>query len=189
MNLPDLIETHGYWLVALGCLLEGETVLVLAGFAAHRGYLHPAAVLVIAAVAGFAGDEFFFWLGRRHGQALLARWPQLGKHADRVHRLIAHWRDAFIVGVRFAYGLRTVGPAFIGMSDIPAWRFAAFNALGAVLWASVVMGAGWVFGEAAHLLLGHLRHLELWLALGLGAAALAYGAWRYWSMRGDAASH
>ncbi|HET7862826.1 MAG TPA: DedA family protein, partial [Burkholderiaceae bacterium] len=75
--LGTLIETHGYWVLALGCLLEGETVLVLAGFAAHRGYLDPAAVFGIAAAAGFCGDQVYFWLGRRHGPAVLTRWPSV----------------------------------------------------------------------------------------------------------------
>jgi len=37
MALGTLIGTHGYWVLALGCLLEGETILLLAGFTAHRG--------------------------------------------------------------------------------------------------------------------------------------------------------
>jgi membrane protein DedA with SNARE-associated domain len=88
MNLGALIESHGYWVLAIGCLLEGETLLVLAGFAAHRGYLNPGAVLAIAATAGFVGDQFYFWLGRRHGPAILSRWPSLADQSDRVDRLL-----------------------------------------------------------------------------------------------------
>lgn len=64
MDLAALIGTYGYWAVALGCLLEGETVLLLAGFAAHRGYLQWPVVVAVAAAAGFAGDMAFFLLGR-----------------------------------------------------------------------------------------------------------------------------
>ena len=71
----DLLQTHGYWILALGCLLEGETVLILAGYAAHRGLLDPVAVLAIALLSGFAGDPGFFWLGRRHGAGVIARRP------------------------------------------------------------------------------------------------------------------
>ena len=171
-----LLQTHGYWVLALGCLLEGETLLVLAGYAAHRGLLDPVAVVAIAALAGFAGDEAFFWLGRRHGAALIARWPALAQQSARVHRLVDRWHEALIVGVRFAYGLRIAGPVLIGTSALSAWRFAAFNALGALLWAALVASVGWVFGAAAEAMLGELRHIEGWLLLGLllllGAAAL-----------------
>jgi membrane protein DedA with SNARE-associated domain len=172
MTLGTLIQTHGYWVLALGCLLEGETVLVLAGFAAHRGYLDPATVFGIAAAAGFCGDQFYFWLGRRHGPTVLARWPSVAGQAERVHRLLERFHAAVIIGVRFAYGLRVAGPLLIGTTPLPAWRFALFNAVGAMLWAALVAGLGWVFGSAAEAALGRIRHIEGWLLLGLAAAGL-----------------
>lgn len=171
MNLGSLIEAHGYWVLALGCLLEGETIVVLAGFAAHRGYLDPWAVLGIAASAAFVGDELYFWLGRRHGGAVLARWPALARQADRVHRLIERHHAAVIIGMRFAYGLRTAGPILIGMSRVSAAVFALLNVLGALLWAALSAGVGWAFGQIAETLLGEVRHVEGWLLLGLVALA------------------
>jgi membrane protein DedA with SNARE-associated domain len=106
----DLLLTHGCWVLALGCLLEGETLLVLAGFAAHRGLLDLKAVVAVAALAGFCGDELFFWLGRRHGAALLARWPRLARRSVQMHTLIERWHEALIVGVRFAYRTGCASP-------------------------------------------------------------------------------
>ena len=172
MNLGTLIEGHGYWVLAIGCLLEGETLLILAGFAAHRGYLNLGAVLAIAAAAGFAGDQFYFWLGRRHGPAILSRWPSLAAQSARMDRLVARYHAGVIVGIRFAYGLRVAGPVLLGTSKLSAIRFAVFNALGAVLWAALVGGAGWVFGQAAERVLGDLRHIEIGLLGGLVAVGL-----------------
>ena len=179
MTLGTLIETHGYWILALGCLLEGETILALAGFAAHRGYLDPVAVVGIAAVAGFTGDQFYFWLGRRHGPAVLARWPSVAVQAERVRRLSERHQALMIIGVRFAYGLRIAGPILLGTLSVPARRFALFNAIGALLWASLIAGLGWTFGHAAELALGRVAHLEGWLLLGLAAA----GAIVWWVRR------
>lgn len=173
MNLGALIEGHGYWVLAIGCLLEGETLLILAGFAAHRGYLNGGAVLAIAAAAGFAGDQIYFWLGRRHGPAILSRWPSLAAQSARVDRLVARYHVGVIVGIRFAYGLRVAGPVLLGASNLSAIRFVVFNALGAVLWAALVGGAGWVFGQAAERVLGDLRHVEIWLLGGLVAVGLS----------------
>lgn len=80
-----LIQTHGYWALALGCPFEGETVLSLAGFAAHCGWLDPLAVFGIASAAGFAGDQFFFWVGRRHGTAVLRHCAAGRPWAARAH--------------------------------------------------------------------------------------------------------
>lgn len=76
-------------------------------------------MLGIAAVAGFLGDQFYFWLGRRHGPAVLARWPSLTRQTDRVHRWLTKSGVALIIGVRFAYGLRAAG-AGADRHDAPA---------------------------------------------------------------------
>jgi membrane protein DedA with SNARE-associated domain len=173
--LQALIAGYGYWVLTAGCLLEGETLLVLAGFAAHRGLLDPWAVWSIAAVAGFVGDQVFFWIGRHHGARVLARWPSLGVHAERLKNLERRWHAVLIIGIRFAYGLRIAGPVLIGSSRMSAWRFAVFNAIGAAIWATLVGGLGWVFGHAAEVLLGQMKDLEIWF-IG-GALALAAATW------------
>jgi membrane protein DedA with SNARE-associated domain len=172
MDLGSLIETHGYWALAAGCALEGETMLVLAGLAAQRGYLDPLAVVGIASTMGFASDQLFFWLGRWRGMALLSRWPSVAAKAGRVHALIDRYDAMVIIGVRFAYGLRIAGPIFIGMSAVPALRFAVLNAIGAVLWACVVGGVGWLSGQAAESVFGNIQHLEAWMFLGVALVAL-----------------
>lgn len=172
MDPGQLIGTHGYWVLALGCLLEGETLLLIAGYAAHRGYLDPVAVIAVASVAGFAGDQFYFWLGRWRGPAVLARWPSLAAKAGRVHALLERWQAPAILGIRFAYGLRVAGPLLIGTSPISALRFTLLNALGAVLWACLVAGIGWVFGQAAQAALGDIGRVEGWILLGLAAAGV-----------------
>lgn len=167
LDLAPLIETHGYWVLVLGCLLEGETILLLAGYAAQRGYLSLPWVIGLATIAGFVSDQLFFLLGRKRGAALIARYPRLAGRTARVHALIERHHEWLIVGVRFAYGLRIAGPVLIGTTSIPLARFAALNALGAVLWAVLIAGAGWMFGTAAQALLGDLRRVEVWLLAAL----------------------
>lgn len=170
----ELLQTHGYWVLALGCLLEGESVLLMAGFAAHRGYLDARWVLAIAAGAGFAGDQLWFWLGRRHGERLLKRWPGLARRKPQLDRMLRRRHAAAIIGVRFAYGLRVAGPVLMGMSSLPAGRFAIFNALGALLWALAIGGLGWAVGEAAMRVLGEIRHVEGWLLVALDLGSLLW---------------
>ena len=37
MDLQSIIENYGYAAILIGTFLEGETILVLAGLAAHQG--------------------------------------------------------------------------------------------------------------------------------------------------------
>ncbi|MBI3343771.1 MAG: DedA family protein [Gammaproteobacteria bacterium] len=183
MSLQELIAAYGYWAVFVGSVAEGETVVVLGGIAAHRGYLDLPWVMAAAFAGGWSGDLFYFFLGRRHGNAFLARFPALERRAATARRLIDKHHTAAIVIVRFLYGLRTVGPMVIGMSTVPAARFMALNALGALLWAVVaVTTAGYAFSNVMDTLLPQIRHYEEYLFLTVLAAGALLGllgyAWR-----------
>ncbi|AKT36687.1 DedA family protein [Chondromyces crocatus] len=167
MNLEHLLGLYGYWAILLGTLLEGETVLVLAGLAAHRGYLSLPLVMLVAFAGSVTGDQIYYWLGRRRGITWLRRRPTWQVHADRVRETLERHPVAMIVGFRFVYGIRTVSPFVIGASGVPVVRFMSLNALGGALWATLLGGMGYLFGEVAEQALGTLRHDEGWLFAGV----------------------
>ena len=106
MSTAQLLADYGYLAVFIGSLLEGETILVLAGFAAYQGYLSLPVTLVLAFVGGTLGDQVFFWLGRGWGPSLLQRIPNAQRRVQRVKDLLEHHHAPVIVGIRFIYGLR-----------------------------------------------------------------------------------
>jgi len=57
MSISSLIEHYGYAAVFAGSFAEGESVLLAAGFAAHRGLLELPLVMLAAFVAGTLGDQ------------------------------------------------------------------------------------------------------------------------------------
>jgi hypothetical protein len=88
LDLEQLIQTYGYWTILGGTFLEGETILALGGFAAHRGYLHLPWVILAAFAGTLAGDQLFFYLGRRHTARFLARHPARVPKVERATGLI-----------------------------------------------------------------------------------------------------
>jgi membrane protein DedA with SNARE-associated domain len=179
MELPTLIADYGYPVVLAGTLLEGETVLVLAGLAAHFGYLSFTKVVAVAALGGFLGDQIYFLLGRRYGAALLERFPAAKAVAPRVDALIVRYRLLVVPVLRFAYGVRTVGPIVVGASGLNALEFAGLNALGAIAWALLGCGAGYLLGQAAIALLGKARVVEeVLFAIAAVSAAIAVAVYR-----------
>lgn len=178
MTLADLVTQYGYGAVFVGSLLEGETILLLAGAAAHKGYLSVAAVVALAFCGGTLGDQILFAVGRRHGTALLARYPRLATRAESVKALIERNQNWLIVGVRFMYGLRLIGPLVIGMSAVSARRFVLLNLLGAAIWAPLVVGAGYLFGHALGWLMDRIQNFQF-IALGVFViAACGVALWR-----------
>ena len=173
MDWAGLVESYGYAAVFVGAFLEGETLLALGGLAASRGYLDFVAVTLVALVAGFLGDQFFFFVGRHRGQALLRRFPHWEQRAQRFDALLARWHAPLIVALRFMYGLRILGPVLLGMGRCPAWKFMVFNFVGACLWAPLVAGVGFLFGTMLESALRELQHVELAAFALLVVACLA----------------
>jgi membrane protein DedA with SNARE-associated domain len=71
MGLPALLDQYGYALIFLGTMVEGETILMLGGNFAHRGYLELGTVIVTAFAGAVCGDQLFFYIGRHHAKGLL----------------------------------------------------------------------------------------------------------------------
>jgi membrane protein DedA with SNARE-associated domain len=160
MTLAGLLATYGYLAVAVGTFLEGETILLMAGFAAHRGYLDLWKVILVAFVASFLGDQYYFFLGQRYGDRILARFPSWKPRAKKVLALLRKYDTALVLGIRFLYGLRTVGPIVIGMSHVPLFRLVTLNAIGAAIWAPLIAGGGYLLGNTLELVLADVKRYE-----------------------------
>ena len=183
MNPTSLIADYGYWAVFIGCFLEGETVLLLAGFAAHRGLLQIEQVAIVAFVASTLGDQSFYWIGRRYGDSLFKRFPRLGEQVPRVQNLLDRYHTGLILSIRFIYGLRVAGPIAMGALQVPALRFAWLNALGAAVWAMLIAGLGYQFGNALELFFQDLRLIEEWVLAAILLLGLTYGLLKFWHWR------
>lgn len=174
LDLNALIAAYGYWVIFIGCLLEGETVLILGGMAAHQGSLQWPQVIGWATLGGILGDQLLFWTGRYSGARLL---PRLRRHQaaiERIQDLIQRYPSTSVFAVRFLYGMRLVGPMVIGASGLAPWRFALLNVLGAAVWALLFVSAGYWAGEALEHFLGDLKPYRLLIFLGvLALVALA----------------
>jgi membrane protein DedA with SNARE-associated domain len=173
MHYAELVEQHGYTITLFGSMLEGEFLLLLSGMAAHRGYMVLWWAIAAGAAGGFIGGEVLFGVGRLYGARLLARFPQLRPAARRVNALLARRAPWAILAVRFVYGLRTFGPVVVGMSRVGGWTFALYNAIGAILWSTCFVLAGYFIGEALTTFLGDLRHLEREAAVAVVLVAIA----------------
>ena len=170
--METLIEHYGYLAIFLGTIIEGETVLVLAGFAAHRDYLQLPWVILAAFIGSLSGDQLFFYLGRRHSDYLLSKRPHWKPRLARAEKLIHNHQITIILGFRFLFGLRSVIPFALGMSQVPVRLFVPLNVVGAFVWAVIFGCAGYLFGQTLELYLGDLKRYEYWLFAALATAGL-----------------
>lgn len=185
MDVNSLISQYGYWALFIGCIAEGETFTLLAGVAAHEGLLRYLWVVLVAMAGGVLGDCALFFFGRHYGDAILKRFKKHQKQIDKANRLIRSKPVLFVIGVRFMYGLRIVGPIIIGASRLKPQKFMLFNIIGAALWATIFVSLGYLGGQVIAPWLHSIdRHLKqaFWLVLIL---VLVWGIRLYFKHRSD----
>lgn len=144
--LAHYITQYGYWALFIGCLAEGETLTLLGGIAAHDGLLHWPWVIAVVAFGGTLGDQLLYFVGCRYEGQVISRLKSQEKHLARARSLIARHPVLFVIGVRFMYGLRIIGPVLIGASRLPPAHFVPLNILGAILWATLFVMLGYFGG-------------------------------------------
>lgn len=179
----DLIAQFGYAAILIGTFLEGETILILAGFAAHQGLLRLDLAILCAFLGSAAGDQLWFALARHHGQRFLATRPGLAARIAPATRWLERYPTSFVLGFRFVYGIRNVAPIAIGLSAIPTRRFVLLNLCAAALWAGIFGSTGYYFGAAMETMLGDLKTMQLKILSGIALAVLAWFGLRWISKR------
>ncbi|MDX6021841.1 DedA family protein [Scandinavium sp. V105_16] len=181
MDINNLISQYGYAALIVGSMAEGETVTLLGGVAAHQGLLRFWLVVASVALGGMIGDQVLYLLGRRFGGRLLKRFSRHQKKIRKAQRLIQEHPWLFVIGSRFMYGFRIIGPILIGASRLSPKIFLPLNIVGAIVWALLFTTLGYLGGEVIGPWLHHLdQHLKHWAWLMVVViAVIAVRVW-FW---------
>jgi membrane protein DedA with SNARE-associated domain len=152
--IVDLFARYGYAVVFVGVFLENTGLPW---------------VIATAIVGAILGDNLGFLIGRRGGRALVERFgAKLGLTSARLiqfDRFFDRHGAKTVFIARFVTGLRVFGAVLAGTSGLSWGRFVAYNASGAVAWATT-------FGIIGYLLAFSWQTLETWIGRA-GFALLA----------------
>ncbi len=173
-GLEDFIATYGLVVVLVGAIVEGETVVVMAGFLCHQGLMSPAGVFLAAFVGSWIGDQGLFLLGRRFSGAPFVRRQLVRPLFAKVLARIEEKPTQFILAFRFLYGFRVVSPIAVGVSNIPAARYVALNTISALAWAALMTAIGYALSAVFHVTAGSLPAIEHKIIAALAAAILVF---------------
>lgn len=184
--LKEYLELHGYWVLFIGTFLEGEAVLLLAGFLAFQGYLNVLAVICTAWAGSFLGDQFYFYLGRLKGRSLLKRFHSIAKKFREALKLIEKYGNFVAFISRFTYGFRIVLPIILGITNLAPRTFLWINLISALTWATAFSLGGYLFGKSASLLLDNVSNYEHYLVLlllGFISVAWCTHVYHVWKLK------
>lgn len=168
------MEHYGYIALFIGTFLEGETVLFLAGFLAHRGYFDLPKVVAIAFIGAYTGHMFFYCLGRWQGNRLLFKAAFIRRNFAQVKDFLERYGPLGILFIQFLYGTRIIGALTFGALRMQPRRFLFWEFLVTLFWASLVGGLGYGFGETLRVILGDLTRYEKTLLIYVLALSILY---------------
>jgi len=160
--VQNLMDSMGYLGILLLMILENlfppipsELIMPSAGFAAARGEMNLALVILMGVLGSVIGTLPLYYVGRAFGEERLVVWAdKYGKWltlSGRDIRKADDWFDkhgtkAVLFG-RMVPGIRSLLSLPAGMSEMPMPKFLIYSAIGSGLWASALAGAGYVLGE------------------------------------------
>ena len=185
-----LIVSYGYLVILFGVMLEsagvpipGETILLAAGVLAQRGHLDVGDAIVFGILGAVVGDQIGYWAGREGGRPFVLRWGRyVGITPGRLARAEAffsrHGGKAVFLA-RFFAGFRVFGALVAGISRMHWRTFAFYNALGAAVWATAAVLAGYLLGGSLDLVQRWLGRATLLLAALVAVGGVFYLCYRW----------
>src|SRR5262245_31874262 len=197
-HLQDVIQTYGTWtylllFIIVFCetglvvtpILPGDSLLFAAGTFAGIGALSLSRLWVLLIVAAVLGDAVNYAIGHFMGPKVFSQ--QGGRflkreYLDRTHAFYEKYGGKTIIIARFVPIVRTFAPFVAGVGSMTYARFAVFNIIGAVLWVTVCLAAGYVFGNVPF-----VREHFTMVVLGIIFVSILPGIFEWMRQRRDAA--
>jgi membrane-associated protein len=148
--------------------LPGDSLLFATGAFLGINGIQPLWAVLLVTVAAILGDGVNYWVGQSPvGQSLIRRGWIKPQHLARTHDYFDHYGPITVTIGRFVPVIRTIAPFLAGLTGMCPRRFAAYNALGAMVWASALLMAGFWLGGIVW-----VRDHVGWLSMGIVAASV-----------------
>ncbi|MBX3354842.1 MAG: DedA family protein [Phycisphaeraceae bacterium] len=171
--LTEFVHAYGAWIYVLLFLiifcetglvvtpfLPGDSLLFAAGAivaitqqpdeqAAGTVGLNVHLLVILLIIAGVIGDAVNYHIGKWIGpRAFTDRYRFLKKqHLERTHRFFEKHGGKAIILARFVPIVRTFAPFVAGIGTMTYRRFFAYNVIGAIVWVTSFVYAGYFFGN------------------------------------------
>jgi membrane-associated protein len=129
--------------------LPGDSLLFAAGAVAATGALNVVLLFVLLAIAAIIGDSVNYWLGNRIGPRVFQEDTRFIKkeYLIRTQEFYEQHGGKTIFLARFIPIIRTFAPFVAGVGTMRYNRFILYNVVGALVWTSVFIFAGYFFGN------------------------------------------
>jgi membrane protein DedA with SNARE-associated domain len=185
-----VVETIGYPGIFALMVIEGiitpipsEFIMPFAGYLVSLGRLNIALVIAVGTAGAAIGNVVAYYIGARVGRPLIARYGRyIGLGEDDLAWAESWFARFGTLGVLLGHavpGVRSIisFPAGIGRMDLR--RFVAFSTIGAAIWNTILVVAGFYLVERWTLFAETTDNVDLYIVGAVIAILVAYIAWRH----------
>lgn len=161
--LNVFISNYGIWVYAIlffiilietGLVvtpfLPGDSLIFAAAAFAASGLLNIGVLLILLSLAAIIGDTLNYNIGKFLGKKLLAKGDSRFIKKEYIEKTNAYY-DKYggktIVLARFVPIIRTFAPFVAGIGSMKYKYFISYNAVGGILWVTIVSMLGFFFGN------------------------------------------
>lgn len=186
--ISKLLLTYKYWIVIGGALLEGETLLLLAGGSAYHGHINLYLVVLIAFLGAVIHDHVLFFVGRYAEEKIISKFPKIDSKVQKISQLFERYENWFILGFRFVYGIRTITPIILGTTHIKLKKYSLMTVIAALLWAASIAYIGYscalMIEAISDMFIIYQKYLTMAILTLIGCGAMIY-KWRHKKKRNN----
>jgi membrane-associated protein len=133
----------------IGVVFPGDSLIFSFGILAAVGKMSLIGTIAVTAVASFLGYEVAYFLGKKYGTKLFSR-RDAGlisiKNMHKAERYYTRYGVLTLLFARFIPMVRTIAGPMAGIGNMKRKTFTIYNAIGAILWPTVVACIGYFFG-------------------------------------------
>lgn len=167
--------------------IPSELIMPFAGYLASTGELSFVPVIIVGSIGATAGSTIAYLLGRKLGRPFLDRYGRyLGFGNDSLSKAdawFAKWGNYGVLIGHAIPGIRSIISFPAGITRMDIRMFALFTFLGATVWNTVLVTAGYLLGEYWISFAQSLDGWDLVIIGGAAAAFLAYFLYGRWKSR------
>jgi len=183
------------WLGVFGLMIfenatgitPSEIILAFAGWMLIESHgLSPSIIPLAGIYAGLGsaiGASIMYWVARIGGRPMIERFAKLFRidlvYIERMEDQCRRWGTGIVLVGRVIPGVRTLVSIPAGLVRIPFPKFFLATFIGAYVWCTLLIGAGYILGHEWMLISEYIKtHLPLVFTLGF-LAVTSYLVYHY----------
>jgi membrane protein DedA with SNARE-associated domain len=169
-SLQEPLARHGEIIVAVSVLMFGENAALAIFALSAKGFINPVTAFIWAFIGSLASDIFWFFVTEH---ILRKRFGRYFETKGKTNRLFMHLTENYffwtLIFIKFLAGIRLMLTIYIVIKNrIPFSTKVTLDAIGTVIFMSVLFPIGWYLGKGVSSALSIQQNITYVLSVVVG---------------------